>query len=519
MKFLSRTWRLLAVFELVGEGSDGYGPKKRPQLPYFMEPLLEFSVALPPKGSRNLVRSLHRQLRATIADGRLRPGLRLPATRTLAKQLGISRNTIITVYDLLLSEGYIVGRGGSGTYVADMPQAIGRSAPSTDGLEADVRLAPLWRNHDELVPGRCNASYEYDFRGGVPELRYFPFDIWQRLSARASRALANERAIDELPEGQAALREAIANHVSFARAVACRSDDVVVTSGTRQAFNLLARILVIPGQTVVATEAPAFKPILAIFEKAGAHLTRVPVDSEGLVVERVPTNSRIICVSPSHHYPLGVAMSARRRAALLDFAHAHGAVILEDDYDGEFRLEGQPLDALQTLDRAESVFYIGTFSKSMFPALRLGFVVVPPWARHALIAAKQMADGECPVLPQSALAAFIAEGHLARYIRKMRKIYNARHQALLQALAHHCSDRLQPIESVAGMHLAAKVHGRSTMTAFDIIPRAREVGINLGTFPLFTPAHPTEAALLFGYGLIEAEEIDPAIRCLARILI
>lgn len=436
----------------------------------------------------------------------------------LPNTLGISRNTIIAVYDLLLSEGYIVGRGGSGTYVADMPQSVGCSASSTHGLEADLRLAPLWRNHDELVPPRYTASYRYDFRPGVPELRYFPFDIWRRLSGRAVRALADERAIDEAPDGEKALREAIANHVSFARAVACGSDDVVVTSGTRQAFNLLARILVIPGQTVVATEAPTFKPILTAFEKSGAHLTRVPVDSEGLVVQRIPTNSRIICISPSHQFPLGVAMSARRRAALLDFAQAHGAVILEDDYDGEFRLEGQPLDALQTLDRAESVFYIGTFSKSMFPALRLGFVVVPPWARQALIAAKQIADGQCPVLPQKALAAFIADGHLARYIRKMRKIYNARHKALLQALADHCSDRLQPIASVAGVHLAAKLHDRST-TAFDIIPRAREVGINLQTSYLSMPADRTQACILFGYGLIEAEEIDPAIRCLARILI
>ena len=483
-----------------------------------MEPLLEVSVALPPKGSGSLVRSLHRQLRAAISDGRLRPGLRLPASRAFAEHLGISRNTIIAVYDLLLSEGYIEGRGGSGTYIADLPQAVGRSACLTQDPEADLRLAPLWRNHDQLSLPRYNASYQYDFRPGFPELKYFPFDIWRRLSARALRALADERAIDEAPEGQEALREAIANYVSFARAVACRGEDVVVTSGTREAFNLLARILVTPGETLVATEAPVFKPILAAFEASGAQLTRIPVDGEGLVVQRLPTNAKIICVSPSHQYPLGVAMSARRRAGLLDFAQTHGAVILEDDYDAEFRLEGQPLDALQTLDRAESVFYIGTFSKSMFPALRLGFVVVPPWARQALVAAKQMTDGQCPVLPQKALAAFIAEGHLARYVRKMRKIYNARHKALVQALADHCSDRLQPIASVAGLHLAAKVQGGS-MTAFDIIPRAREVGINLEPVHLSAPADPTQTGILFGYGLIEAEEIDPAIRCLSRILI
>jgi GntR family transcriptional regulator / MocR family aminotransferase len=384
-------------------------------------------------------------------------------------------------------------------------------------MEADLRLAPLWRNPDELGLPRYNASYKYDLRCGVPELRYFPFDVWRRLSARSLRALADEQAIDEAAEGQKDLREAIANYVSFARAVACRSDDVIVTSGTRQALDLLARILVTPGETVVATEAPVFKPILAAFRTYGARLARVPVDSEGLVVDRLPANCRIICVSPSHQYPLGVPMSARRRAALLDFAQSRGAVIIEDDYDGEFRLEGEPIDALQTLDRAESVFYIGTFSKTMFPALRLGFVVVPPWARPALIAAKQMADGQCPVWPQKVLAAFIAEGHLARYVRKMRKIYNARHKVLLEALARHCSDRLQPIEGVAGLHIAARLRGGS-ITAFDIAPRAREAGINLEPFHLSTPPDKDETGLLLGFGVIAEEEIDPAIRCLATVL-
>lgn len=481
-----------------------------------MEPLLEIAVALPPRGSRNLLRSLHRQLRAAIADGRLRSGLRLPATRALAMQLGVSRNTVIAAYDLLLSEGYVIGHGGSGTYVADVRPILVRRRASTRAQATDNRIVPYWRHRAPLSDPALARAWRYDFRTGVPDVTRFPFDVWRNLSARSARALAKERIIREEPQGRQSLREAIARHISFARAVACSSDDVVVTTGTREALGLLARILVTPGKTTVAVEDPVFTPVRLAFEAAGARIASIPVDADGLLVDRLLPSVRVIFVSPSHQFPLGVAMSARRRAALLDFARTYNAIVIEDDYDGEFRLKNRSLDALQSLDRAESVFYIGTFSKSLFPALRLGFIVTPPWARAALVAARQIADGQCPVLPQDTLATFIAEGHLARHIRKMRKLYAERHDALVSALARHCRERLQPIPIVTGVHLAAQLTG--SVKAAEVSSLAAQAGIRVETIDRYAHRKQSLTGLAFGYGMIGAEDIDPAILKLSRLL-
>src|SRR6185436_17297532 len=214
-----------------------------------------------------------------------------------------------------------------------------------------------------------------------------------------------------------------ARHVSFARAVACDPDDVTVTAGAQQAFDLLARILVVPKRTVVALENPGYPPLRAAFAAAGARIAAVPVDEQGLIVERLPAQAKIVCVTPSHQFPLGAVMSASRRAALLEFAQRQGAVVIEDDYDGEFRFTDRPLDALQTLDRTESVFYVGTFSKSLLPALRLGYIVAPSWARAALVAAKATMDGYCGPHTQNTVAALVRGGFLSSYVRKMHRVY------------------------------------------------------------------------------------------------
>jgi GntR family transcriptional regulator / MocR family aminotransferase len=481
-----------------------------------MEPIFELAIALPAKGSGELLRALHRQLRTAILDGRLQAGLRLPPTRTLAAKLDISRNTAIAAYDLLLSEGYLEGRAGAGTFVADVRPKLERPRAPNGRSGPDRRLAPFWRNKLAAGPAPTRRQGRFDFRTGYPDITAFPFDIWQRLSARASRNLAKKTVVDYEPQGRSALREAIAKHVSFARAVACSPDDVIVTTGTRQAADLIARILVTPGETQVAIEDPCYPPLRRAFASFGARIQPVPVDAEGLLAERLAVGTRIVCVAPSHQYPLGVAMSARRRAALLEFAQAFGAVIIEDDYDSEFRLEGRPLDALQTLDRAESVFYVGTFGKSMFTDVRAGFVVAPPWARRALVAAKQTVDGSNPVLVQDALAAFIAEGHLARHIRKMRKVYAERHAVLLAAIERHCKGRLQPIPSHAGVHLAAELTCK--MTAADVVAKAAEADIAVETLDRYAYRKGAQTGLVFGYGMIEAHDITPAIRQLARVM-
>ena len=330
------------------------------------------------------------------------------------------------------------------------------------------------------------------------------------------RTLAKSPAAYAQAQGQPALRAAIANHVSFARAVACGPDDVIVTAGAQQAFDLLARVLVTPQRNVVAIENPGYPPVRAAFAAAGAKLAHVPVDREGLIVERVPDAARVIYVTPSHQFPLGVAMSARRRASLLALARRRGAVVIEDDYDGEFRFSGRPLDALQTLDRDESVFYVGTFSKSLFPALRLGYVIAPAWARPALIAVKHAADGHCPVVTQNTLAAFIAEGHLTRHVRKMRRIYAARRDRLVQALAGEFLPWFDLLPSIAGLHVAA--FATASLDVAALMQRAPPRGIGLHPLREYYARRPARDGLVFGYGAIDERAISEGLAALRRLL-
>lgn len=488
--------------------------------------MLELAITLPPRGSGAVMRVLHRELRAAILDGRLKPGLRLPSTRLLADAWGVSRNTVMGAYDLLLSEGYLFARHGAGTYVAEsLPQRAERSAPvleETEG-EPDSRLNAFWRSPPRYLSRPWVSSITTGhalFRLGVPDTSVFPFHIWRRLLARSLRALAKVPAAYVEAQGRPLLREAIANHVSFARAVACRPEDVVVTAGTQQAIDLLARILVTPGRTTVAIEDPGYPPLRAALAVAGAKLAPVPVDSEGLIVEKLPADARVICVTPSHQFPLGVAMSMRRRAELLDFARINGAVVIEDDYDGEFRYGTTPRDALQTLDRSGSVFYVGTFSKSLYPGIRLGFVVTPPWARRAVITAKQACDWHSPVIEQDALAAFISEGHMARHVRKMRKLYSERRELIMSGLQAHFSPWLEPIPSSGGMHLTALV--RESIDIDTIARNARQRNMELRSLRGYfldgegLNGH-GHAGLVMGYGAMTPNALTEGLLQLRRL--
>ena len=481
-----------------------------------MEPVFGLPLSIPARNSGERLQALHGQLRAAILEGRLQPGLRLPSTRALADSCGVSRNTAMAAYDLLLSEGYINARQGAGTYVADvLPDLTSRRVSRERHSSSDRRLSAFWRQSAETLNPVRPGPLRFDFRLGVPDIGYFPMDVWRRLSSRALRAYAKTPLGYGDPHGRPALREAIARYVSFARAVACQADDITVTAGAQQAFDLLARILVTPDRTVVAVENPGYLPVRAVFAAAGAKIVPVPVDEEGLIVERLPAGAGVVCVTPSHQFPLGSAMSARRRAALLEFAHARGAVVIEDDYDAEFRFGGRSLDALQTLDRTESVFYVGTFSKSLFPALRLGFAVVPPWARQALGAAKRCADSHSAPLVQEALAAFITEGHLARHVRRMRRVYGARREALLSGLQSQFSRWLEPVPAVAGLHLAALAKGSVDIQALAESAAEREVGV----YPVdrFRVGKGGTPGLVFGYGALDERGIVAGLARLRRV--
>lgn len=462
-----------------------------------MNAVLELEIQLPAAGSRDVRRRLHEQLREAVASGRLAPGVQLPASRALAERLGLSRNTVMAVYDLLLSEGLIVSRPGAGVFVAAL-------APSAAGETSSRRTtAP-------------DVPILYNLRPGRPDTASFPYDIWGRLTGRALRQFSRAAAPYREPAGHPALREAIAGHLSFTRAIACSPRDVIVTVGAQQAFDLLARTLLTPERPVVAVEDPGYPAAREAFAAAEARIHPVRVDAEGLVVDELPDDAAVVCVTPSQQFPTGVPMSPRRRAALLAFAAERGAIVVEDDYGGEFRFDEPPLDALRTLDRDGRVFYVGTFSQSLLPALRIGFIVAPGQDRDALTAARERSDWHGPAIEHATLAAFIAEGHLTRHVRRMRKVYSERRATLLRALEVHCGDRLTPLPAAAGLHIAALP--RAPLDVEAAAARAARLGVAVETLSGFALRRPAPSGLVLGFGQIDVARIDRAIALLAEAI-
>jgi GntR family transcriptional regulator/MocR family aminotransferase len=374
-----------------------------------------------------------------------------------------------------------------------------------------MRLS-VWRAPSSLIAIGRPEGCRFDFSVGIPDWESFPLAVWRRLSARALRSAARAPAGYGDPEGRPELREAIARHISFARAIACSAGEIVVTAGAQQAFDLITHSG--DARQDDRAERNGYRPAKRS-ERGRRELVSIPSTVKESV-DRLPRNAKVICVTPSHQFPLGVHLSLARRKALLDFARAHGAVIVEDDYDGEFRYAGKPLDALQTLDRGEAVFYVGTFSKSLFPALRLGFVIAPPWARHALVAAKQLSDWHAPVVAQDILSAFISEGHLARHVRKMRRLYSERREILQNALQRFCGRHLRVVGIGAGLHLTTYLD--HSLSASDLIHRAREAGIVLDAMQRFSAADRKSEGLVFGYGAICSRRIGEAVRRLAGLM-
>jgi GntR family transcriptional regulator/MocR family aminotransferase len=473
------------------------------------EPVFELPIDLPDRTSRRLVRELHRQLQNAIAEGRLHAGMRLPSRRGMAARLRVSRNTVATVYDMLIAEGLIEAQHGAGTFVAC---GAGTARPPSPVEAPDPRLPRLPETYaiGAGATGAPGAAVNLQF--GLADQAAFPFDVWRRLSSRSLREFARRPSFAFPPAGVERLRAAICGHVAFARAIACDTESVIVLSGAQQAFDIIARTLVTPG-SVVAMEDPGYPPARAAFAAAGARIAAVPVDDHGLQVDALPPEARIVYVTPSHQFPTGAELSAERRRALLDFAADTGAVIVEDDYDGEFRFGGEIHDALQTLGRDGSVVYVGTFSKCLFAAVRIGFLIAPPWLAPALIATKKLGDWSAPGLSQLALASFMEEGHLARHVRRMRGLYAPRRQALLEALETFGAGWLETIPSTTGLHLSARLKGGVTVDR--VVASAAAAGVVIERLDRYAlvPAH--GEAVGFGYGLHEPEVIVDSIRRIA----
>lgn len=474
-----------------------------------------FEIALTPKqpGTRRAARTVIEDLKRAIEDGRLAAGARLPAARDAQAIFGISRNTLVDVYEKLAAEGYVVARDRSGTFVAGRvkrnrrtPNVTPRHQLNDFWLRADVQQSlNFWR---EGAPTGSRNTVVAEFRPAVIDQRLFPFDIFRRIAAHHFRQLQRRPMRNKSPQrnqGSYPLRKTISDHVRAARAIVCEPDDVLVTSGAQQAFDLLARALVRAGETVVAFEDPGYPPMRVPFAAAGARMVPVTVDREGLVVDDIPRDANIICVCPSHQFPLGIAMSDRRKRALIKFARQHGAVIVEDDYDGEFRYDGGPLQALHMSDASELVFYVGTFSKCMLPSLRLGFLVAPQWAIPTLTAAKNATDWHCSVPLQLTVASFISEGHLTRHVRKMRRVYRERNDFLVKALHKGFGDWLQPLPSRHGLHIGAFVRGH--IDVHSIEATVNERGVMMHSFDRYSIQGKAPPGFVFGYGDARVTEI------------
>ncbi len=457
-------------------------------------------------GRRDLAGEIYRQLRGLILNGRLREGDRLPPSRELATGLSVSRTTVNVAYDRLISEGFVTARAGAGAFVNGHcePRRVGTRGPA--GV---LRARPFW---DEVtLPTGLWWPARFDFRSGIPDARLFPYESWRRLTSRELRASAVGHGEYADPAGHRGLRDAIARHIGVARGIIASGDDVVVTNGTQQAVDIVARVLVATGDRVVV-EDPGYRPPRRLFESLGAKVIGVPVDNDGLVVEAIPRDTRLVHVTPSHQYPLGVSMSLARRIALLAWAERNDAAILEDDYDSEFRFVGRPIEPLHTLDRAGRVIYIGSFSKTMLATLRIGFVVTPASVNHAIQAAKYLTDWHTALPTQAALARFIDGGSFARHVRRMREVYRERHQRIAATLSTMFGDELDVVASSVGMHVCAMARRATVAQIAAVVERAAEAGVACHPLSMFAYGGPPRPGLVLGYGGIATEDIDEGLR-------
>jgi GntR family transcriptional regulator/MocR family aminotransferase len=466
------------------------------------------------QGRKDLANQLYEQLRDNIESGRLAPGVQLPPSRLLAAQLGLSRKTISDTYSRLTYENYLVGKIGSGTFVNALNAPTQRRQPPSQ-LASATRISK-WQ--DISLPLRHPAlegTLRCDFIGGATAKTQFPHDEWRRCTQYALRQMSQARGFYSQPQGLPPLRSAIAGHIAFARGVKCTADDIVVCNGAQQALDLIARVLIEPGCTV-AMENPGYTPARQLFAAQGAEVVSVPVDSAGIVVEQIPENAHAIYVTPSHQMPLGMPMSLERREALLKKASRIGAIIIEDDYDSEFRYEGRPTDSLQSMDRFGVVAYVGTFSKTLLPELRLGYAVLPEAILEAVIKAKQLTDWHTSTLPQWALTKFISEGLLNKHIRRCHSIYAGRRERILARFAGDLWPWMEAIPSSAGFHMAVMFKVPVNLPLLVELARKVEIGL----YPLtgfFADAAPRDG-LILGFGAIETLDIDPALDRLRDVL-
>jgi len=484
-------------------------------------------------GAGPLYQQVYRALRAEILSRRLAPGARLPSTRALAADLGVSRNVAMLAYEQLLGEGYAQARSGSGTIVA--PALPGTFPTARSGAElhfaapappSQARLARAGTRAVDIAR-RTRLQWDlrgtqlpYDFRFGRPAFADFPHALWCRLLGRRARAARRSDLDYGPPAGRLELREALAERLRRFRGIETTPRQIVVVNGSQQALDLVTRVLVDPGDRVLIEE-PHYLGARWVFAAGGAELVTAPVDGDGMRIpkpvaaRRAP---RLAYVTPSHQFPTGVVLPLARRLELLDWAARSGAFVVEDDYDSEYRYAGRPLQALAGLDVEGRVLYVGTFSKLMFPALRLGYLVVPESLIEPITAAKALADTGSSALEQLAMADFIRDGHFERHLNRSRLRNAARRSVLLEALRDQFAARAEVSGTATGLHVLVWLRDRNGKPIASVARKAEAAGVGLYSVAPYYLQPPQRTGVLLGYGPLSERQIREGIRRLASAL-
>ena len=469
-----------------------------------------------------LQRQIYAAIRQAILGGHLAPGTRLPPSRTLAEDLRVSRTTVVLAYEYLETEGYITGRGSAGSFVASLPVELKRPKPVKRAAR-DAVTERLTRNAVDLANAATGLprirSAPVAFRIGEPALDLFPVRLWARLYARRARRSGGALLGYGNENGHRPLRTAIAAYVSAARGVNATADQVILARGTQQAIHLVARVLLHPNDSVWV-EDPGYLTARTLLAAAGATVVPIPIDADGLVVaegvRRAP-RARVAYVSPSHQFPLGATMSLARRLALLEWAGNSGAWVLEDDYDSEFRYVGAPIPSLQGLDSRDRVIYLGTFSKTMFPALRLGYLIVPPALIDLFRAAQSLVDHLAPSIEHATMAEFIEDGHFTRHVRQMRSAYSDRQDALLRGVRRELEEHVDASPAETGMHVVAWLRNRA-LDDVRVSRRAWEAGVEASALSTYVVDAKVGPGLLLGFAPVRPSDVGPALRTLRQTM-
>jgi len=483
-----------------------------------------FELMLPPRDpSIPAYRWLYESLRSAILNGRLKPGARVPSTRDLSAQYGLSRGTIIVAFELLESEGYTEGSIGSGTYVGrTLPDELLRVAatakPQETGLPAARRSRRRFSDQARratLFPGKENRPSRA-FRPNLPALDLFPATLWAQITARRMRRASTNLLLGCSPMGYPPLQEAVCAYLSASRGVKCEPGQVAIVSGAQEALDLAARLFLNPGDRV-CMEDPGYIGAAMVFEGIGAKISPANVDDDGM--KPSPSNlrgARLVYVTPAHQFPLGASMSLARRLTLLDWARRTGAVIFEDDYDSEFRYSGRPVPALQGLDGGEQVLFAGSFSKVLFPALRLGYLVLPPDLVDRFAALKSVTSRHTSLLEQAVLCDFIVAGHFARHLRRMRQIYAERLGVLLDGGRQHLAGLLEISKVEAGLQTVGWL--RPGLDSASCAKAAAARGVEVTPLSEYSRRRLAREGLQLGFAAVDQKELGRGVRELAAVL-